>query len=409
MDKTILFIGGGIETVPGIVLAKRMGLRVWVSDRNPGAPGFRHADAGLVADTYNAEQTIEEVRSHTRRHGPIHGVLCLATDVPLTVARVAEALSLPGLPIKTAQLAMDKLAMKDRFAEKGIAIPWYRAVTSAAHLHKILDREGLPMVIKPVDSRGARGVLRLTEAVDPDWAFAYARRFSPTGRVMLERYLPGPQVSTESLVLNGKVVTPGFSDRNYEFLDKYAPFFIENGGDLPSFLARTDQEKVKALVARAAHALGVVNGVVKGDVVVNGGQPYIIELATRLSGGYFCSHSIPLNTGVPLVFYAIRQALGEPVSPSDSVPRHQRFVRQRYLFPEPGRVVSVKGVEAVRRNAYIGLCEVRVKPGDIVASVENHPGRAGVLIATGSSREEAKSRAVDAVHTIKIETRPVIT
>ena len=57
---------------------------------------------------------------------------------------------------------------------------------------------GFPLVIKPVDSRGARGVLRLTEAVDLNWAYEFSASQSPSGRVMVEEFLDGQQISTES-------------------------------------------------------------------------------------------------------------------------------------------------------------------------------------------------------------------
>ncbi len=105
---------------------------------------------------------------------------------------------------------------------------------------------------------------RVAQVEDLAKAFALARSHSPTERVMVEAYLTGPQVSTESIVVGGHCHTPGFSDRNYEYLDTYAPFFIENGGDLPSHLSIDVQAKVKAVVAQAAAALGVRDGTVKG-------------------------------------------------------------------------------------------------------------------------------------------------
>src|SRR6185436_18304318 len=98
-------------------------------------------------------------------------------------------------------------------------------------------------------------------------------------------------------------------------------FFIENGGDLPSQLSPEIQAKVKDVVARAAAALGVVDGTVKGDIVVHNGEPYVIELAARLSGGFFCTREIPLNTGVDFIGAAIKVALGEPVSSEDLQPK----------------------------------------------------------------------------------------
>ncbi len=81
-------------------------------------------------------------------------------------------------------------------------------------------------------------------------------------------------------------------------------------------------------------ALGVTNGTVKGDIVVHNGEPYVIELAARLSGGFFCTREIPLNTGVDFIGAAIKLALGEAVAPDELTPKHQTPVIQRYAFPK---------------------------------------------------------------------------
>ena len=406
LQKTLLIIGGGIETIPGIRLAKEMDLRVVVSDRNPNAPGFACADDQLLADTYDIEATVAAARDYHFQKYRISGVMCIASDVPLTVASVAADLCLPGISLNSARLAMDKLAMKNAFYDSGVPIPWYNSVKSAEHLAEIADRKGLPIVIKPVDSRGARGVLRLTSEVDLQWAYDYARNYSPTGRVMAEEFLTGPQVSTESLVINRETFTPGFSDRNYEFIDRYAPNIIENGGDMPSILCFEIQESVRKVVAEAATSLGITDGVVKGDIVVHQGKPYIIELAARLSGGYFCSHQIPLNTGVDLVGTAIRQALGERLSSDGLAPLFSKGVSQRFLFPSPGKVVSIQNVAEVAERPEIALCEIRIAVGKLVGPVDSHPARVGVVIATGDNRGAATQNAVKAVSDIRIITRP---
>jgi len=147
--------------------------------------------------------------------------------------------------------------------------------------------------------------------------------------------------------------------------------------------------------------------VVKGDIVVHKDEPYVIELAARLSGGYFCTHEIPLNTGVDFVGNAIRLALGEEVDPEELTPKFQRCVSQRYIFPTPGKVVSVRGLEAVYNAPGIAFCDVRVKIGDVVGPINSHPARAGVVIAVGDTREEAIERALSAMESIVIETVPV--
>ena len=407
MRRTLLIVGGSVETTPAVRLAQQMGLHVVVSDMNPQAPALAVADGQIIASTYDVDATLNGVRSYCRDNRPIDGVICVATDVPLTVASVAAEFSVPGIPLEAAQLAMDKLAMKRRFTVDGVAIPWFCQIESAAQLKRLAREWDFSLVIKPVDSRGARGVLRLSSEVDLDWAFAHASDNSPTERVMVEEFLAGPQVSTESLVIDGVCHTPGFSDRNYELLERYAPHMIENGGDLPSHLSAAVQQQVKELVARAASSMGITNGVVKGDIVITDGTPRVIELAARLSGGYFCSHEIPLNTGVDLVGCAIRQCLGEKIDPAELRPRFQRPICQRYLFPEPGEVVSVSDADSVARLPGVELCEVRVQPGDKVQPVNCHPARAGVVICSGETRQLAAARAEAAVAAVQIVIRSI--
>lgn len=403
MNKVLLLVGAGVEVIPGIRRAHELGLHVIVSDGSNQAPGIAAADDFLYASTYDVEATVAAARNYHQNIRPIDGVMAIATDVPVTVAHVAAELVLPGIPLGAAELAADKLAMKERFVADDVPIPWFSSINSEAALRQVVAVQGLPLVVKPVDSRGARGVTLLDKMVDLAWAYGHARRQSPTGRVMVERYLDGPQVSTESIMLDGIAYTPGFSDRNYEYLQRFAPHMIENGGELPSHLDAGTQERVCELVQQAALSMGVHHGVVKGDIVVHEGTPHVIELAARLSGGYFCSHEIPLNTGVDFVGHAMLLGLGESISPDKLHPVKQQAVAQRYLFPPEGVVKFIQVADWIGRDRDIALFELRLKPGDRVGPIHSHPARGGVVIATGAGREAAIAKANAAIESIMIE------
>ncbi|MCD6440781.1 MAG: ATP-grasp domain-containing protein, partial [Candidatus Marinimicrobia bacterium] len=287
---------------------------------------------------------------------------------------------------------------------KGISIPWFCRVDSVTHLRRILSERGFPVVLKPVDSRGARGVLRLTESVDLDWAYEHSVSFSPSGRVMVEEYLQGPQISTESAIINGQAFTPGFTDRNYEFLDRFAPYIIENGGHQPSVLTTAQQKAVSKLAERAALAMGIKTGIAKGDMVLTKDGPKVIEIAARLSGGWFSTDQIPLATGVDLIGSAIRIALDEQVQEKDLIPQYQKGVAIRYFFPEPGRVIRIENAELFRDRSWVHKLGFFVKSGDIVEPVTNHTKRAGFVITTGETRDQVIERAEQVVTTIEIET-----
>lgn len=406
MSKTLLVISGGSEAIPGIQRAKAMGYRVVVSDQNPQAPGFAHADDQLIASTYDVAETLAAATRYHQTTGAIDGVICMATDVPLTVASVAQALGLPGLSIETAQRAADKLLMKQRFVAQGIATPWFAEVASAQHLVELVAERGSDLVIKPVDSRGARGVLQLrelTDLADLSWAFQQARSYSPSGRVMVEQFQHGPQISTESILLKGQATTPGFIDRNYEHLHTFTPHIIENGGQQPSILATEQRQQVSELAEQAARAIGINSGIAKGDMVLTAEGPKVIEVAARLSGGWMSSDQIPAATGVDIVGAAIKLALGEPFTLDDYQPTQCRGVAIRYFFPPQGKLHAIHNLEEA--NALEGIYRLGffVSPGDQIGEVTNHTQRAGYVITLGDSCAEAVARAERVVEMVRFE------
>ena len=403
--KTLWIVSGGVESIPAIQRARRLGLHVVVSDGNPEAPGLQWAHDSIGACTYDADATLREARRYHSETRPIDGVICVAADVPMTAARLAEEFKLTGISVRTASLASDKLAMKQRLSADRVPIPWFQPVQSVAQLRQLVKRTGLPVVLKPVDSRGARGVLRLTPEVDVDWAFHHAQGFSPMSRVMVEEYLNGPQVSTESLFCDGTPVTLGFSDRNYECLNQFAPYMIENGGHQPSCLTPQEQVAVTEVAERAAKTLGITAVSAKGDMVLTSQGPKVIEMAARLSGGWFCTHQIPLATGVDFLGAALRLSLGERVLPEEVAPRHHKGVAIRYLFPEPGKVVAIQNnLAQLRELSWVKLLRILVRPGDLLEPVTDHTKRAGFVLTMGETRQQAVERAEQIVNDIRIDT-----
>ncbi|HSZ12037.1 MAG TPA: hypothetical protein VK759_07670, partial [Rhizomicrobium sp.] len=189
MTKTILIISGGIEAADAAKRAKEMGYTVVVSDRDPEAPGFAHADSCIIADVYGASETAAAAERYNRKIRKIDGVICVAADAPMTAASVAQRLGIPGLSLASAELASDKLAMKRRFSECGVPVPWFTAIETPQALQRVAIERGRNLVIKPVDSRGSRGVQRVADVSDLDRAFVMARSHSPTDRVIVEEYL----------------------------------------------------------------------------------------------------------------------------------------------------------------------------------------------------------------------------
>lgn len=404
MTKTLLILGASRQAEEGLRHLRECGWFLVGCDMDEQAPGFKWCDDHIIASVYHEDQAVPAALEYHNNVRPLDGVMCLAVDCPHVAARIAQELDLPSISVETADLAVDKIAMKDRFKAAGMATPVYREVDSLAELMRFYDERQKPLVIKPCDSRGSKGVSLNRDPADFGWAFDHAKASSPTGRVEAEEFLSGPQLSTETIVYEGTAYTIGISDRNYEFLDTYAPYIIENGGDLPSCWSEGEIAQAKKVMGQAARALGVENGVLKGDLLLHEGTVYVVEVALRLSGGYFCTHEVPLNTGRSTIIPVAKIALGEPVSLDELEVTELRPVYQRYIFPKPGRIVDMSGLDVARDLHGVDFVDVWAEVGDEVISPVNAGGSVGVIITSGATKELAWQSMDAAQKAIEIKT-----
>ena len=166
--------------------------------------------------------------------------------------------------------------------------------------------------------------------------------------------------------------------------------------------------KAKSSPVRSS-SLGIENGTLKGDLVLHPERGLcIIEVAPRLSGGWFCTDQIPISTGVDLVQIAARIALGETIELDEVRPRAWNPVAVRYFFPPPGVLRAVEGFDDVAGLPWVHRAVLFAAPGDVLEPVTNHTRRAGLVITTGKTRDEAVRRAEEAVRSVRfdVETRP---
>jgi len=198
------------------------------------------------------------------------------------------------------------------------------------------------------------------------------------------------QLSTESFLIDGKAYTPAISEIIYELLERFSPYIIENGGTIPALLDDNQLEKINELIESGAAALGVKDGIVKGDLILKpDGEPVIVELALRLSGGWSASHQIPAATGVDLVDVAIDFALGEKIDPTRLSPKLQKSTAIRYWFPESGQISSIYGESQLKElDGLISYGFFR-DVGDIQPEVKMHPDRFGYVMVQADTREAA--------------------
>ncbi|MEN6325473.1 MAG: ATP-grasp domain-containing protein [Syntrophomonas sp.] len=392
INKTLLVLGAGKDQCFLIQTAKQMGNRVLAVDINPYAEGFNFADEFAVISNRDVPELKAYFSNYLASGKRIDGVTTMGSDIPDVVAEIADFLNLPGLSQQTAFRAKNKYEMIKRFKQCDVPIPWFKKITSFDELKKIIVERGYPLIIKPTDSSGSRGVFYLEKNFDIKSLFNESRSYSSDGTCLIEEYLDGLQISTETIMYEGKGITPGFADRNYSVVENFHPRIIENGGWMPTCLSEKQQKQVKDIVEKASLALGVTDGITKGDVVFTKDGPKMIEMAARLSGGDFSESLVPLSSGINYVKAAIKIALGEKVNFNDYKPIKHKFVANRYFFHKPGRLIDIQGVEEVRRQEWVIKIDFFYSIDDELPFIRCHGDRFGVFIITADNREELSER-----------------
>lgn len=381
---TLLIIGGGLLQVPIIQTAKTMKLKVVVADMNPDSIGFRIADDQILMSTKDVEGMVRESKRYAKDK-PIHGVLTAGTDASMTVAAVANSLDLPGIRFVDAEACSNKVKMRKRLKEHSVPIPNFVPVWNIQDARDALEILKFPLVMKPADNMGARGVIKIETREDIQTAFKHAKKFCPTGELILEEYMVGAEVSVDALSFNGKYKITGIADRIIE----REPYFIEVGHNMPSALSKDILDEVERVMFMGMKALGITLGAGKGDIKITPNGVKVGEIAARLSGGFMSAFTYPLSSGVNLNRAAILIALGE--EPDNLDPVIHKVSIERSLLAKPGKLLKIHGVETAKKLDGVNEIFIQSKLGEIIKEPTNNIEKTGHVIITSDSLEDCET------------------
>ncbi len=385
--------------IPSVRLAKKKRWQVLVVAKEVLDKIQNMADSVEFKDLSDKHTIFETARKYKDRWG-LDGVFTAGTDFSTTVAWVAEKLNLPGIPYRVALAATDKSRMRSVFRESGIHGPDYYTANRSTEWAMFARRLSFPLVVKPVDNMGARGVRRVNNEEELIEAASEAIQHSRAGKAIVEDYLEGPELSLDAIVYHGKVTVCGVADRHICF----PPYFVEMGHTIPSNLKKESIEQAVHLFSRGILALGIENGAAKGDIKLTPEGPVVGEIAARLSGGYMSGWTFPLSSGIEVTEAALNIAVGLP--PGDLTQRCFMHSAERAFISIPGRVGEIHGVQDAREVDGVQELFLRAGKGDRVVFPINNLGKCGNIISRADSRELAIDSAERAVRKIFLRLVP---
>lgn len=394
--QTLLVLAGGIFQIPIITAARERGLRVVLFDGSPDAPGFAHADAGQVVDISDAEASIAAARGVAP-----DGVASIVNEVSVrTTAAIAEALGLPGLNLETAAVCTDKFLMRSCFERAGLVVPRYAVVGSIEQAAEVAARIGFPIVVKPVDNSGSRGVRRVDAAGDLAAAVALALSNSRQKRAILESFLDGTECTVETFTVNGRTQVLGMSDK----VHLPFPHCVSISLTYPPFFDESLRTAVADAAARAIDATGMRNGPGHVEVIVTPSGPVVVEVAARGGGYRIFSDIIQGLSGVDPVGAVIDLAIGRV---PEVTPTRARAAVLRFFNPAvTGMLSALDGVDEAKRIPGVLDVVVEVKVGEPVGDITRDGERPGYIITIADTRERALAAADRAERAVRFTIEP---
>lgn len=321
--KKLAIIGASYLQNPLILKAKEMGLETHVFAWECGDIGE------TTADFFYPISIVEKdaITGKCKEIG-IDGIVTIATDLgAVTVNYVANQLGLPGNTMECTALSTNKHRMRRAFAAAGDPSPKSVPVTSPQ------EAVGLtlsyPVIVKPTDRSGSRGIFKLESPDGLEAAVNAAMAQGFEKKALVEEFAQGREYSVECVSFGGQ----------HHFLSmtqKYttgAPHFIETGHLEPAQVSGETWQRVKQVVFHALDTLQIRNSASHSEVKIDDhGTIRIIEIGGRMGGDCIGSDLVYLSTGIDFVKAVIQIALGQ--KPDGLEPTQKKAAGIRFVFSQ---------------------------------------------------------------------------
>ena len=254
-------LGASIDQKMSIINANRLGFETLVFDKNSKAECKKYAKKFFNCSSTDFISIKKIIKKYKDK---IKGVIAQGSDIPKTVSKIEKYLNIKDrVPLKSAIICTDKQLMKDFFKKN--KIPTTKRINNFTRDSKLK----YPLVVKPVDMSGSKGVFLCKNIKELKYLFKKSKDTSTKKKIIIEEFCKGPQLSTESLIIDENCYTFGFAERNYSDTKSFYPNILENGGIQPAQKYFKYKPLINQYIKKISNKLNIKNGVIKSDIVIN--------------------------------------------------------------------------------------------------------------------------------------------
>ncbi len=320
--KRLAIIGAGEFQLPLIKKAKELGYETHVFAWLEGAIGKEYADYFYALSITEKEKIFAQCKE-------IHpdGVVSIGSDLAvLTVNYVARKLHLLTNPELTDLISTNKFEMRKAFSEHHISIPKFIEASEEVKENQ-LKTFTYPLIVKPTDRSGSRGVTKVTSFKDLKPAIDRATSYSFEKKVIIEEFIDGQEYSCECISYNGKHYCLAFTEK----YTSGAPRFIEKGHLEPAPIPPLLKESCRQTVFQALDALHIKYGASHCEFKIDeNGKITVIEIGSRMGGDCIGSDLVYLSTGYDFLEMVIDVACGK--EPNMVKKKNAEYAGIKFIF-----------------------------------------------------------------------------
>lgn len=379
--------------------ARALNLPLTVASERPQALAPLNPEGHLVIDVARPSAATEQILAFARAH-PLDAVLAADDEGVIIAAEAAALLNLPHHPPDAVRTARDKHAMRMRLAATGVPGPPFARVSLDEPAAAITARVPYPMVVKPLSLSMSRGVMRADDLAGLAHALERLAALPEAGtEVLVEGYVPGPEVALEGLVTEARLQTLAMFDKPDAM---EGPYFEETIYITPSRLPAEVQTDIEGCARETIDALQLRHGPVHVELRASPEGVMPIEIAPRSIGG-LCSRALRFDQGLTLEMLLLRHALGGDVR---AIAR-ERAASGVMMLPIPGAGVlrAVHGIEAARAVPGVDEVRITIPVGDRLVPLPEGNRYPGFVFARADTPDavEVALRAAHRLLTFEIE------
>ncbi|MBR2677361.1 MAG: ATP-grasp domain-containing protein [Solobacterium sp.] len=300
--RNLAIMGASYLQLPLIETAKQMGLKTHVFAWRANDVGETAADVFYPISITETDEILK-----TCREIGIDGICSIGSDLAMkAVNYVAEQMNLPGNSMRATAKSTDKHLMRLAFAEHGDPSVQSLLVSSTEDLD--LNTLRFPVIVKPLDRSGSRGITKLETTEGLSEAIEHAKEQGFIKQALVEEFAEGKEYSVECLSVEGKHHLLGITEK----FTTGAPGFIETGHIEPACFSNEMKEQIRLVVFHALDSLELTTGASHTELKVDdNGNIRIIEIGGRMGGDFIGSDLVRITSGIDFVKAVISCALGE--------------------------------------------------------------------------------------------------